>query len=47
MLLTDASHGRTQAADHITLAKFTDTIANAPCDVSNGIAGALGDAAHG
>ena len=47
MLLTDAAHGRTQTADHITLAKFTNTIANASCDISNGIASALGDAAHG
>jgi hypothetical protein len=47
MLLTDAAHGRTQAADNITLTKLANTVTDASCDVGNGIASALGNAAHG
>lgn len=47
MLLTDATHGRTQTTDHIAFTKLANTIANASCDVGDGIASALGDAAHG
>jgi hypothetical protein len=45
--LTDTSNGRSQATDHVAFAELTDTIADASCNVGNGIASALGDAAHG
>ena len=45
--LTDTAHGRSQAADQVTLTKLANTVANASCDIGNGVASALGDAAHG